>query len=1035
MGQWLLRTFVILLVSADAAAAWAQVYVMPRRGGQSMVHSFDFAWRTVDITPDVHTVREVLPPRSGTEQGEGAESDTPGRVRLYFYEHERRIAERAAGRIDASYRSLAERFRYLPRATFPYILYSSYQEFLQTNLFPMQEGVLGVTSPIDLTLTLPYLGDDRLFNQVSTHELAHQFTIQKVRTLARRTFAGGDPLEALPLWFIEGLAELYAHHGVDAETDMLVRDLLVSPRDELPNVTFFRDDVRGYLWTYKLGQLRCAFLEAVYGEGTIQKILDHTPLLVGSHGGVARLGRFDTLLTHLTGDDPDVIVRKFDAWIRQRLLPPYLDAPQGDAWMTFLPDVRDHVEAMGSRGDLLVYRAVDETTGLRSIVLADARAPGQDVTVAEDNAPGIESLHPIWDRSFDVTDTALVFVAEAEGRDILYWQTFTHRAEALPPVEDIPTSEGTRVRVPDAVLGPDDRWRMHWRLGRRRAFAMAAHGLIGAFSPALSPDGRRVAFIGLDMSGQRDVYILEPRIGEAYHLTRLTRDMYTERELAWGPTGIVYTSDATGDGWFNLFVVDPEGGPPRRLTNEFRDVRAPTFASDGRVLFVAFDTPGRANLYELGDRVVVRRTDLAGGLYDPSPGTGGDAYALLHRGAERRMVRLPRAGWADGPSTSVGQDTRVPHVVPRLALDGAQPYDATALRNWEFNNLMGFLGISGTYVAGAVIASASDRLRNQAVIASVYAYGSLQLTDGFLLYVNQAHRTTVGVGPFQSVRLRFDTTFPEIAAPWVSFERFYGGQVTLRYPFSRFAFLQGDLQLGGAEAFLGPDGEAYLQDGAATGAGQDLRGAWHARNGGHTPQAATVLTLGYDTVGYNRATGPFLGSALLLELAAYHRPLQRAAFGTARLDGAHFFPLVSSANFFIRGGAGASLGGHLARQFYLSSFDTLRAVPFGGGRGSLQYLLGRDYYFATAELQLPLSAIIRVILLSNLEGIVGLDFGGAGDTWRAALEHRVLDLALGVNLGLGPLVFRLHFARPFDIGVPLPLVGWNINASLGWLYL
>src|SRR4051812_12815113 len=128
MRQWLLVMCAVLWVSADAAPALGQVYVMPRRGGQSMVHSFDFAWRTVDVTPDVRDLAEDLPARSEAEQGEGADTDTPGRVRLFFYEHERRIAERAAGRIEASYRYLASAFRYLPRATFPYILYSSYQE-------------------------------------------------------------------------------------------------------------------------------------------------------------------------------------------------------------------------------------------------------------------------------------------------------------------------------------------------------------------------------------------------------------------------------------------------------------------------------------------------------------------------------------------------------------------------------------------------------------------------------------------------------------------------------------------------------------------------------------------------------------------------------------------------------------------------------------------------------------------------------------------------------------------------------------------
>lgn len=83
--------------------------------------------------------------------------------------------------------------------TLPYILYSTYHEFLQTNLFPVQEGVLGVTSTTTLELALSYFGDHRQFVEISTHEMAHQLTIHKVRATARAMKVKGSPLEELPL--------------------------------------------------------------------------------------------------------------------------------------------------------------------------------------------------------------------------------------------------------------------------------------------------------------------------------------------------------------------------------------------------------------------------------------------------------------------------------------------------------------------------------------------------------------------------------------------------------------------------------------------------------------------------------------------------------------------------------------------------------------------------------------------------------------------------------------------------------------------
>ncbi len=85
------------------------------------------------------------------------------------------------------------------------------------------------------------------------------------------------------------------------------------------------------------------------------------------------------------------------------------------------------------------------------------------------------------------------------------------------------------------------------------------------------------------------------------------------------------------------------------------------------------------------------------------------------------------------------------------------------------------------------------------------------------------------------------------------------------------------------------------------------------------------------------------------------------------------------------------------------------------------------------ELQLPLNDIVRVAFLSDLEAVAGLDFGGVGENWVDLREHRVLDAAVGFNLSLGPLLMRLHFARPLDIGAEAgrPDPGWVTNFSLG----
>src|SRR5689334_13128892 len=190
-----------------AFGAHAQLLVYPRKPSQTNVRYADFDWRYVDLLthervdiewhrgPRFHAMA-YHPPAAGVPWAWPALHDAPpgaapapdpsdagappappirpdtspvaqanapevarevlqtaGGIRLYFYEKERPIAERAAASIESSYRYLAEQFAYAPRRTFAYFLYSSYIEFLQTDLFPVQEGVLGITSTESLELT------------------------------------------------------------------------------------------------------------------------------------------------------------------------------------------------------------------------------------------------------------------------------------------------------------------------------------------------------------------------------------------------------------------------------------------------------------------------------------------------------------------------------------------------------------------------------------------------------------------------------------------------------------------------------------------------------------------------------------------------------------------------------------------------------------------------------------------------------------------------------------------------------------------
>ncbi|MDY7225558.1 tolB protein precursor protein [Hyalangium rubrum] len=949
-----------------------------------------------------------------------------GGVRFYFYERERLVAERAAPVIEDAYRYLVDQFHYVPTQTFPYILYNSYQEFLQTNVFFVQEGTLGVTSTEDLKLSLPYLGDHKLFEEISTHELAHQFTIQKVRTLAENKKSFGDPLGSIPLWFIEGLAEFYAKRGLDPEAEMLVRDLMVNPdlMRGYAYLDFFSPGPYGYLWIYKMGQARVAFMEEAYGAGFTQRVLEESTRLVGGSKDAPSL-KFEELLERLTGEEPKKISARFENWIKRRAFKDYLAAEQSGPVMELLEERTGITTAMNSSpdGKVILYRTIMPDTGESRLYLVDPEVPDSALKVANDGEPGTESLHPIFGRNFALAKDKLAYVAESNARDVIYVQGYTRTAEQR--------EEQGLVRRNAVRTGHQKRtvFAVDLDLGDRTAYRVGQHALLGVPAVAFSPDGQWLAFIGINDAGIRDVYALALKDGEDAKPVKLTDDIFAERQLTWGPSGIVFTSDATSHRHFNLFRVKPEApGVVERLTTGERDEADPLALEDGRIFFVAYNQSS-SELHELmADGSVTRRTDVTTGVFEPGPGPEGGLWMLLHQSGERRpaMLRPPKML---SLATEASPPAAPPSPLALRPLTDSEDYRPFARQNIEVGPIFGLAGAGSGGFFGQVFAMASDKMRDHAMVLNLAVYGSFELSDGVLLYVNQEHRSTWGTGLFQSLRFRIDDSFLSEGVTFFSGERYFGAVGSLRYPFNSFVYLQGDLTLGGASYFLGSDTAFRLNNPSFNNAGRDLYTPWIDANDDVRFQAELTGQLGYNDIRYHYATGPLSGSSALLEATVGTQPFNDEAYTNLRLDLERYFPIYGRANIFVRAAGGTAFGGRYARSYFLSSFDTLRGVNFGDE----DWLLGRNFVYSTIELQVPLNDLIRVAFLSDLEAIAGVDAGGVGNTADRLWARRTLDLVAGFNIALGPLLMRLHFARPMDIGNRngKPDDGWVTNFSIG----
>ena len=107
-------------------------------------------------------------------------------------------------------------------------------------------------------------------------------------------------------------------------------------------------------------------------------------------------------------------------------------------------------------------------------------------------------------------------------------------------------------------------------------------------SPAFSPDGRWLAFAGEDRDRALDLYLMRP---DGTRRRKLTARLDCGAEYpSWSPDGKRIAFHCFRGDNVEIYSIDPEGGNPRRLTRQPGDDGFPAWSPDGRRIL--FDTDG-----------------------------------------------------------------------------------------------------------------------------------------------------------------------------------------------------------------------------------------------------------------------------------------------------------------------------------------------------------------------------------------------------------------------------------------------------------
>jgi len=480
---------------------------------------------------------------------------------LYYYPEEAAAAGLAARMAERWYGRLSRLLgRELSRRQ-PIILYASHPHFQQTTaLFGgVGEGVGGVTEPFKRRVVLPLAGPLAETDHVLGHELVHAFQFE----ITARSGAAFTPptAVAMPLWFIEGMAEYLSLGPTDPHTAMWMRDAARQKR--LPSIRQLGDP---RFFPYRYGQALWAYITGRWGDQIVGEILRRG----------AQTGAAVPALASVLGRSPDSLV-----------------ADWKQATESTYAVIAGRTRAPGDYGRSLVAREPGEPRRGR-LMLAPALSPdGKSlVFLSERDRASIEMF--LADAETGAIKRKIVRTALDPHFESL---EFINSAGAWHPDGRRFAFAGVSKGRPVVSVLDVERGAIEREFVIREAQEV--------FSPSWSPDGARLVFSGLT-GGFLDLFVLDLQSGA---ITHLTHDPFADLQPAWSPDGTTiafvtdrFTSDlatlAHGD--YRLALIDPASGAIRQL-HGFESAKHinPQWAPDGASLYFLSDRTGITNIYRL----------------------------------------------------------------------------------------------------------------------------------------------------------------------------------------------------------------------------------------------------------------------------------------------------------------------------------------------------------------------------------------------------------------------------------------------------